>query len=163
MRKIWILLFLLLPFLAGCAHKEELRVFSVDKSYVEALRYTKKGDIAISLENKALIIATYLNPLHRCDKDKECFFVRVYIDNDFDDPKKAGLFHPGYSLRLNGHKPLALKELDKENLLVKQMPLCEPWYHFYLVTFPVIKKSKLTLIFSHKAYGSTALVFSKEE
>lgn len=162
MRKIWILL-LLLPFLAGCAHKEELRVFSVDKSYVEALRYTKKGDIAISLENKALCIATYLNPLHRCDKDKECFFVRVYIDNDFDDPKKAGLFHPGYSLRLDGHEPLAVKELDKEDLLVKQMPLCEPWYHFYLVTFPALKESKLTLIFSHKVYGSTALVFSKEE
>ena len=161
MRKIW-MLFLAGFLLVGCAHKEELRIFSVDKSYVEALRYTKKADLAISLENKALLIATYLNPLGKCSKDKECFFVRVYIDNDFDDPQKAGLFHPGYTLTLNGHKPLTIKELDKETLLVKQMPLCEPWYHFYLVTFPKVQPP-LQLTFSHPTYGSVTLPFAKEE
>ena len=161
MKKIW-MLFLLLPFLVGCANKEELKIFRVDKSYVEALRYTKKGDIAISLENKALLIATYLNPLGKCSGDKECFFVRVYIDNDFEDPKKAGLFHPGYSLTLNGHKPLQIKELKKENLLVKQMPLSEPWYHFYLVTFPKVQPP-LQLTFSHPSYGSVTLPFEAAE
>ncbi len=155
------LLFVLLLLMAGCAQKEELHVFSIDKPYVAALRHTQKGDISISLENKALIIATYLDPLQKRE-DKEYFFVRVYIDNDFDDPKRAGLFHPGYELRLDGKKPLEIKELDKDDPLVKSMPLCEPWYHFYLVTFPKTESNSLTLTFSNKDYGSVQLHFSKD-
>ena len=147
--------------LGGCA-KKELKIFSVDKPYAEALRWSKKGDIAISLENKALIIATYLNPLQK-RWDKEYFFVRVYIDNDFDDPKKAGLFHPGYHIRLNGHEPLSIEELDFESELAKSMPFVQKWYHIYLVTFPKVEDKELRLIFGHEDYGDVVLTFQKPQ
>lgn len=156
--KKFFLFTLLVALFAGCAHKNEIKIFAEDKPYVEALRYTKKGSIAISLENKAQIIATYLNPLEH-KNDKEYFFVRVYIDNDFEEAKKAGLFHPGYTLTLNGQKPLQIKELSHDSLLAKSMPLVEPWYRLYLVVFPKTHTKKLTLTFSNKAYGSVSLEF----
>jgi len=160
MKKILVGLVALL-LLGGCA-KKELKIFSVDKPYAEALRWTKKGDIAISLENKALIIATYLNPLRK-KWDKEYFFVRVYIDNDFDDPKKAGLYHPGYYLKLNDSEPLEIKELDFESELAKTMPFVQKWYHIYLVTFEKTENKELKLRFGNKDYGEVVLLFRKPE
>jgi len=147
--------------LGGCAQKE-LRIFDEDRPYAQALRWTKKGDIAISLENKALIIATYLNPLQK-RWDREYFFVRVYIDNDFDDPKKAGLYHPGYYLRLGNHDPEKIEEVDFESLLAKRMPFVQKWYRLYLVTFAPQQKRELSLIFGNKDYGEVVLTFQKPE
>ncbi len=160
MRKLFLAVAVGIIFLSGCAKKEELKIFSVDRPYAEALRWSKKGDIAISLENKALLIATYLNPIQK-KRDKEYFFVRVYIDNDFEEPKKAGLFHPGYFLKLNDQKPLEIKELDFESELAKRMPFVQKWYHIYLVTFPKTQSKELRLIFGNSAYGTTTLPFQK--
>ncbi len=155
--KKFFLFTLLAALFAGCAHKD-IKIFAEDKPYVEALRYTKRGVIAISLENKAQIIATYLNPLEH-KNDKEYFFVRVYIDNDFQEANKAGLYHPGFTLTLNGKKPAQIKELSQDSLLAKRMPLVESWYRLYLVAFPKSEAKKLSLVFSHKEYGAARLAF----
>lgn len=144
--------------LAGCSCKNT-NFFAPDKYYAEALRYTQKGDIAISLENKALIIATYLNPLKKRTQGDEEFFVRVYIDNDFDDPKKSGLFHPGYTLTLNGQKPSAIEEVDKESELAKSMPAVLPWYKLYRVRFPHTEAKTLRLEFANAKYGKVVLSY----
>ncbi|WP_201333857.1 hypothetical protein [Nitratiruptor sp. YY09-18] len=143
--------------LGGCSVKHPT-LLSPDKPYAEALRYTQKGEIDISLENKALIIATYLNPIEK-SKGQEKFFVRVYIDNDFEDEKKAGLFHPGYELRLNGQKPLKIKQIDTDSELAKQMPAIEPWYRLYVVTFKHTESPRLDLSFKNPAYGGVDLIF----
>ncbi|NPA04051.1 MAG: hypothetical protein GXO61_04235 [Epsilonproteobacteria bacterium] len=156
-------LFALLFLLLGCNSKETLSVFEPDKPYMEAMRWTAKGDISVSLENKALIIATYLNPIER-KTGNERFFIRVYIDNDFDDPKKAGLFHPGYKLLLNGIEPLKIEELEYENPLVKKMPFVEKWYRFYIVEFPKQEEEEeLRLTFENEEYPPAELIFRKFE
>ncbi len=146
----------------GCSAKE-LRIFSPDKPYIEALRYTASADIAVSLENKAMIIATYLDPLEKKYRDGEYFFVRVYINDDFEDQNRSGLYHPGYSLTLNKKKPLWIKGLDFDDPLVKRMPFVQKWYKIYLVKFPKIEKKKLQLIFAHEAYGKVVLNFQNIE
>ncbi len=160
MRHIVVGLLALLLF-AGCSSKD-LKVFAEDKPYVEAMRYTKKGDILLSLEDRAMIIATYLNPLKKQD-DKEYFFIRVYIDNDYEDEKRAGLFNPHYSLSLNGKKPLKITKLSFDSDIVKSMPFVEPWYHLYLVTFPKVKEKELKLIFQNDRAGKVLLTFANSQ
>ena len=143
--------------LIGCSSKE-LHIFAEDKPYVEAMRYTKKGDILLSLENRALIIATYLNPLQK-KRDKEYFFVRVYIDNDFEDENRSGLFNPNYSLTLNDQKPLKIIKVSRDSNLAKKMPFIEPWYHLYVVTFKKSTQKQLKLIFQNDVAGKALLVF----
>ncbi len=155
-----VLALLLSLMLVGCSVKTPT-LFKKDESYLEALRYTNMGDIAISLENKAQIIATYLNPFQKGEGER--FFVRIYIDNDFSDPKKAGLHHPGFSLTLNGQKPLKIEELPYESELVKNMPFTQKWYHFYLVTFKKSTKDLLILTLSHPDFGSAELDFRNSD
>ncbi|MRJ02482.1 MAG: hypothetical protein C6I05_03440 [Epsilonproteobacteria bacterium] len=147
--------------MGGCGKKvERPNVLRPDPVYVEAMRHTEKGDIAISLENKALIIATHLNPMDREKyRGRERFFIRVYIDNDFDDENRSGLFHPGFSLTLNGHPPTRIEKIDYDAPLAKKMPFTQKWYHLYLVTFPESQEEKLILTLSHPDYGSARLTF----
>ena len=160
MGKIFLIV-LVAVFFLGCSQKEEVvNLLKKDRVYTEALRNTQKGDILLSLENKAQIIATYLNEFNDSYED-ETFFVRVYIDNDFDDENRSGLFHPGYTLALNSQKPLEIKILDKENLLVKTLPFTQPWYHYYLVKFKRVEEDMLNLRFANENYGETILTFEK--
>ncbi len=144
--------------LSGCGEKNGFAFFGKDRPYENAISYTKEGDIVASMENKALIIATYLNPIYKDYKDGDYFFVRVYIANDFEDEEKEGLFNPKYHLLLNGKKPLKIKKLNRDTLLAKEMPLTKPWYKIYLVKFPKVKGDK-KLIFKSDDYGQTLLNF----
>ncbi len=161
MRKVYTtILFLAMVLLSGCGPKELPSIISADKQYTESLRYTQKCSFDISLEEKALFIVTYLNPIEH-KKDKEYFFVRTFIDNDFEDDTKAGLHHPGVTITLNGQKPLQIKELSKEDKLVKSMPFTQEWYRYYLVTFPKSKSKELKLTITFAPYGKKELRFVK--
>ncbi|WP_201334217.1 MULTISPECIES: hypothetical protein [unclassified Nitratiruptor] len=143
----------------GC-HNALPSIISKDTKYTEALRYTKKTTFDISLEEKALFIATYLNPLEK-KGDGEYFFIRTFIDNDFEDAAKAGLHHPGVQITLNGEAPVQIRELKNEDILVKQMPFTQQWYRYYLVRFPKQKQSQLKLTIAFDGYGEKVLLFSK--
>ncbi|WP_281951050.1 hypothetical protein [Nitrosophilus kaiyonis] len=158
MKKISTLfIFFVFIIFTGCAQKSGFSFFSKDKPYERAITYTKKGEIVVSMENKAFIIATYLNPIKNY-KDGEYFFVRVYIANDFSDEEKSGLFNPKYHLSLNNSKPLDIKKLTNEDSLSKEMPMVKPWYKLYLVKFPKTVGTK-KLIFKSDDYGQTVLIF----
>lgn len=144
----------------GCGPKELPSIISKDKQYAESLRYTKKVSFDISMEEKALFIATYLNPIEH-KKGNEEFFVRTFIDNDFEEESKAGLHHPGVRIALNGQKPMKIIELTKENQLVKKMPFTQTWYRYYLVVFPENKSKELKLKITFSPYGSKELLFLK--
>lgn len=158
MKKISLILpFLVLIIFTGCAQKSGFSFFSKDKPYEQAISYTKKGEIIVSMENKAFIIATYLNPIKNYD-DGEYFFVRVYIADDFEDKKKSGLFNPKYHIYLNGNSPLKIEKIEKDDMLAKEMPMVKPWYKLYLVKFPKVSGIK-KLIFKSDDYGQTELIF----
>ncbi len=144
---------------SGCGQKSGFSFFSEDRPYERAIGYTKKGEIIVSMENKAFLIATYLNPIYEKYNDGEYFFVRVYIDNDFSKENMSGLHNPKYHLLLNGNEPLEIKRLSMEDPLVKEMPMVKPWYKIYLVKFPKESK-KLNLVLKSDDYGQTTLTFS---
>ena len=117
----------------GCSQKKDKcgiedksdfeQLFTKDELYHKALINTQKAQLIASFETKALLTATYLNPVFQnrpCKKhfknelkDGEYFFVGVYIPNS----EKNEFNTKGYSLTLDGEKPIEVKKLDKDDPL----------------------------------------------
>ena len=160
--KILIIVFITLLSLGGCASKSGF--FAPDVLEEKALVFTKKAQIYNSMEMKASLVATYLNPLlKRYKSDAEAhFLISVFIDNDFQDSEKQGLFNPDYMIALNGQNPTSIKPLDKDDALLKIAPVKNVWSHYYLVTFPKPATDTMELVFKSRRYGASSLVFEAE-
>jgi hypothetical protein len=160
--KVLIILFISLFLSGGCASKSGL--LAPDLLEEKALSFTQKAQIYNSLEIKASLIATYLNPLLKTyDNDKRAhFLMSVFIDNDYNEPEKQGLFNPDYSITLNGEKPISIKPLDKEDDLMKIAPVQNVWLHYYLVTFPKPASGKMEIVFKSQRFGSSSLIVEEE-
>jgi hypothetical protein len=165
--------------IAGCSAKQEEcavretsdfgQLFTKDEIYHISLINTHKAQLMASFETKALLTATYLNPVFRrrdCTRkfknnveDGEYFFVGVYItnseENEFDTR--------GYSLTLNGFTPIEVKKLDKNDPLRYEMPMVDNWSTYYKVKFRKSPKKKLTLIFENDRFGKDILIYSKDQ
>ncbi len=174
-----ILLLASLLYLGGCATKEEEcsvkehsdfgQLFTKDEIYHTALINTQKAQLMASFETKALLTATYLNPVYlerKCRKklkeklqDGEYFFVGIYIDNS----KSQHFETKGYSLTLNGQDPIEVKALDKDDPLRYEMPMVDNWSHYYLVKFKQTSQKNFSLIFENDRFGRDILNYSKGE
>jgi len=178
MYKKLLLLSTLLLF-AGCsAKKEECKIretsdfgqlFTKDEIYHTSLINTHKAQLMASFETKALLTATYLNPVferRECRRrlknnieDAEYFFVGVYITNS----EKHEFDTRGYSLTLNGLAPIEVKKLDKNDPLRYEMPMVDNWSTYYKVKFKKSPKKDLILIFENDRFGRDILSYSKTE
>ena len=176
-KKLLLLSTLLL--IVGCsAKKEECEVreqsdfgqlFTKDEIYHTSLVNTHKAQLMASFETKALLTATYLNPVferRNCRKrfknnmeDAEYFFVGVYITNS----EKHAFNTRGYALTLNGLKPIEIKELDRNDPLRYEMPMVDNWSTYYKVKFKKSSKKDLILIFENDRFGKDILNYSKGE
>ncbi len=170
---------ILVLFIVGCSAKKEecdLRdksdfgqLFTKDHIYHNSLVNTQKAQLMASFETKALLTATYLNPVfedRKCKKrftesmsDGEYFFVGVYIDNSETNEFNT----KGYSLTLNGLPPIEIKKLDKDDPLRYEMPMVDNWSTYYKVKFQKSPKKNFTLIFENDRFGRDILHYSKEE
>jgi len=174
------LLFLSAAFLiVGCSAKQEEcairetsdfgQLFTKDEIYHTSLVNTQKAQLMASFETKALLTATYLNPVFErrdCRKklksnfdDGEYFFVGVYITNS----EKNEFNTRGYSLTLNGFTPIEVKKLDKNDPLRYEMPMVDNWSTYYKVKFRKSPKKDLTLIFENDRFGKDILHYSKDQ
>jgi hypothetical protein len=165
--------------IAGCSAKKEEcdvrersdfgQLFTKDDIYHNSLVNTQKAQLMASFETKALLTATYLNPVfeeRNCKKrftnkmkDAEYFFVGVYISNS----EKHEFNTKGYSLTLNGEEPIEIKELEKGNSLRYEMPMVDNWSTYYKVKFKKSLKNDFTLIFGNDRFGKDILNYSKGE
>jgi len=163
----------------GCSHKKDEcgiqdksdfeQLFTKDEVYHKALNNTQKAQLMASFETKALLTATYLNPVFKnrpCKKrfrnelkNGEYFFVGIYITNS----KKNNFNTKGYSLTLNGFKPLEVKKLDKNDPLRYEMPMVDNWSTYYKVKFKKTNKNNFHLIFENDRFGRDILNYSKGE
>jgi len=170
-------LFLFSLLLLGCASKQDecglkehsdfAQLFTKDEIYDISLKNTHKAQLMASFETKALLTATYLNPVfsrRNCKKrfkdemkDGEYFFVGVFITNS----KSSKFNTKGYQLRLNGRIPLETKLLDKDDPLLYEMPMMNNWSTYYKVKFPIVSDNKLQLIFENDRFGKDILNYSK--
>lgn len=121
-------------FFSGCAKNQALTNFEDTQLNPSALQYTKKTDIIVENEPKVQFFATYLNPVHKdFDKGIESFIIGVYFVNE----KEQDFRKYGYQVMLNDAKPLAKPYiLDAKSLLVKSLPIKNPWGNYYIFHFP---------------------------
>jgi hypothetical protein len=146
------------------------QLFTKDEIYDKSLKNTHKAQLMASFETKALLTATYLNPVfaHRnCQKrfknqmeDGEYFFVGVFITNS---EKESKFNEKGYRLTLNGQRPIEIKKLDDDDPLRYEMPMMNNWSTYYKVKFPKVEAKELQLIFENDRFGKDILRYSKEE
>lgn len=147
-----------LLFLAGCHSYSGLSVLGKDRFYEDALNKTVSVQLLNSLETKAKISATHLNPLMpEKFSEGESFFVGVYIPDDYDKVESTGLFNAQFNLFLKGEKGELLKPQKIEPIkkredseIYKKMPLTDAWSRYYIVTFKKAesdKKAPITLVF----------------
>jgi hypothetical protein len=161
MKKIIYMITAILLLGTGCSQKTGF--LSEDKLEQSAVIHTKKGQLYRSMEIKAAITATYLNPIKREYKNsgQEMFLISVFIDKDSEDPKRQGLFNKDYSLTLNGVKAKEIKVLDFKDDLIKLAPIRNQWSTYYLVVFDRQDNEKLKMIFKNDVYGKVVLEFLK--
>jgi len=156
----------------GCSRKDRTNIkqlFNRDEIYHKSLLNTQKAQLIASFETKALLTATYLNPVFGNLKNQnfsvdvsggEYFFVGVYISGS-----KTNKFNEkGYSLTLNGMKPIEIKKLDKDDPLKYEMPMVDNWSTYYKVKFPTVYNTKkLKLVFASDRFGKDIMIFRKRK
>jgi len=172
-------LFLSVFLILGCSGKQDscgvkehsdfAQLFTKDEIYDKSLKNTHKAQLIASFETKALLTATYLNPVfakRKCKKrfrnqmaDAEYFFVGVFITNS----KSSEFNTKGYRLRLNGREPIDIKLLEKDDPLRYEMPMMNNWSTYYKVKFPIVEENELKLIFENDRFGKDILEYSKGE
>ena len=133
----WWLVALTAWFLVGCGQSAFIG-FTGSSTYVDALPHTQRTELTDRFESKALLSATYLNATHPDEpayREHESFFVGLYIHNDFKG-EKAGIHNPLFELTLNGAEYLSATEVDRQDPLLKLMPLVNRWSRYYIVQFP---------------------------
>lgn len=162
--------FILFFIFGGCAKENSniSQLFKKDDIYHVSLMNTHKAQLIASLETKALLTATYLNPVYSSDNcknlcmktsDAEYFFIGIFIT----DSEKNEFNKKGYLLTLNGKKPIKVEELDKDDPLRYQMPMINNWSTYYKVKFPIVSGHKLKLTFENDRFGKDVLNYSKGE
>ena len=166
-KKIFLIPILLILTACSTKNRENIsQLFKKDEIYHTSLINTQKGQLIASFETKALITATYLNPVFNNKSCKnfsidisggEYFFVGVFITNS----KTSRFDEKGYSLTLNGKKPLEVIKLDKDDPLKYEMPMVDNWSTYYKVKFPTIHTKKLKLVFESDRFGRDILIFRK--
>ncbi len=159
------IIFLLLSifFLSGCQTSQ--KIVNIDKLHEQSLLYTQKGEIVSSFETKAIIFATYLNSVDEKFKNEnnDTFLIGVYIPKDYVEKSKRGLNNPLFTLT-NGknQEAIEVKRLNKEDDLMKFIPIVNSWCEYFLTNFKADKKAKnVKLIYQNKNYGKINLTFNK--
>ncbi|SFV67395.1 hypothetical protein MNB_SV-14-1592 [hydrothermal vent metagenome] len=176
-KKILLLSFALL--ILGCSVKKDkcgiketsdfAQLFTKDEIYDKSLKNTHKAQLMASFETKALLTATYLNPVfaqRNCKKrfknkmkDGEYFFIGVFITNS----EQSKFNTKGYTLTLNGNLPIDIKLLDDNDPLRYEMPMMNNWSTYYKVKFPTVNSKNLTLVFENNRFGKDILTYEKED
>ncbi len=150
-------------FLTGCTHKIPLSQLNKEKMHELSIVNTRKGEIVSSQETKAIIVATYLNPINVdfINNKEDVFLVGVYISNDTGAKIKSSA-DPFYKFSLNGDTDITdIQKLNLHSKYLKLVPLINKWAEYYLVKFPAKKSRILTLTFENKDYGKAVLTFEK--
>lgn len=153
--------FIVLILLTGCG-RSAFFGFTSSTVYNDALMHTKRTEITDKFESRVLMSATYLNGVYP-DKysGNEFFLIGLYISNDFRD-EKAGINNPNYTITLNKEPFIKVDELDKEDPLLKQLPLINRWSRYYIAEFNQTATTQMALnIHEHDTNQSKSVTFTK--
>jgi len=147
---------------AGCSSKVNPYITSKDILHEQAITQTRKTTIKSDKNVKVYITATYLNQIkHELageNKNLERFIVSVYIPN-----YKNKKLYKNISIKINDiNKNLSIKELNKNDPILKILSSSSIWTKYYLVEIPSIKAKILTLNIEYLFYDSANMSFQKD-
>lgn len=144
---------------SGCTTNSALNHFENKELNANALQFTKKSDIIIENEPKVQFFATYLNLAQKdTDKEIESFLIGVYLVNQ----KNQNFLEQGYTLTLNGEEALAKPlEISPKSVIVKSLPIKNPWAKYYIAHFPEQKDFKLALTLEKSNFPKAVLEYEK--
>ncbi|MFY9075836.1 hypothetical protein OZZ08_12820 [Malaciobacter mytili] len=144
---------------SGCTTNSALKHFENKELNANALQFTKKSDIIVDNEPKVQFFATYLNLAQKDnDKEIESFLIGVYLVNQ----KNQNFLQQGYTLTLNGQEALAEPlEISPKSLMVKSLPIKNPWGKYYIAHFPQQEDFKLTLTLEKTNLPKAVLEYEK--
>ncbi len=144
---------------SGCTTNSALLHFENKQLNANALQFTQKSDIIVENEPKVQFFATYLNLAQKdTDKEIESFLIGVYLVNQ----KNQNFLEQGYTLTLNGQEALAKPlEISPKSVIVKSLPIKNPWGKYYIAHFPEQKELKLSLTLQKTTSQKAVLGFEK--
>lgn len=157
--------FILIAFLSGCANHSALELFKKDELFESAILQTKKADIISSFETKAIINATYLNPIDKDFKsnESETFLIGIYITDDNKSDNANFLKNPTFKLSLNDKEVVSFKEIESTHKMYSHIPLKNSWAKYYEVKFPRdAKETLLILKYEHQTFGHALIAFESD-
>jgi hypothetical protein len=99
---------------------------------------------------KADFKVIYLSDISSKFKDSDVFLFSVY----FFDNKISGLENIDYSFQLNGVKPVQIDHISKDNPIVSQVKMLNPWFHNYIIYFKKSETEKFEFSFGYDRYGN---------
>ncbi|KAB7886789.1 hypothetical protein [Poseidonibacter ostreae] len=144
----------------GCSSTTALKHFNKNEIEAKAMQYTKKADVIINKEQKALLWATYLNntDIKEFNSKDEVFVTSVYFVNQ----DNQDINENGYSFTLNEQKPKSIEEIAANDERYKDILSKNTWGKYYLVKFNQVENTyNLTLTLSNKNSNSAKLTFEK--
>lgn len=155
MKNLFIIFTLFILF-TGCSDKNAFREFKMSKDQelsISSLQSTKitskEGDV------NGLFSAIYLNEVYPdLYKDKECFFVYMYIKKSAESK---------LNLKLNSKLHVKLEELKKDNKFSHLVSIRSNWNKYYLATFEKDSSNTINLVFENGQSSSAVLVYQKDE
>ena len=143
-----------------------ISVFNQPRRYENTLQYTKKADIVSNNETKALINVTYLNPTSKQwdTKDTHNFVIGIFITTDNKDKLNSSIYNKDYVLTINQSNNFTIKQLNKNSVLIKTIPMKNMWAKYYLIKLDksFINKNdrnKLVIDYKHKTYTDAKIEF----
>ena len=138
-------------FFSACSSYSITKYFDKDEFYLKSLQETKKSDILINNEVKAIFTATYLNRVDKKFDDNSLnFIVSIY------EVEKSESFE----IELNERKYKELTKIPNDSELIKSIPLKNSWATYYFVKFDKNEEDKsLSLKFKNQYNQETLLNF----
>lgn len=138
-------------FFSACSSYSITKYFDKDDFYLKSLQETKKSDILINNEVKAIFTATYLNKVDEKFNDNFLnFIVSVYEVEKSDS----------FNIELNERKYVELIKITKDSELIKSIPLKNNWAIYYLVKFNKKEEERtLSLKFRNQENQEALLTF----
>lgn len=125
-----------LMLLSGCADKN-----TIDEPIKnEILAYTQKSEI-IKDKYRALIIATYINPVKKTKDNDESFILSI-------NPKNAEILAD--SISINSDKNIKISQIDENDKNLENIGFNLPWSRHYIVRSQKKDSDKLELSLSIK-------------
>ena len=138
-------------FFTACSSYSITKYFDKDEFYLNSLQETKKSDILINNEVKAIFTATYLNKVdEKYDNEFVNFIVSIYEVEKSND----------FALELNGRKYTELTKIASDSELIKSIPLKNSWATYYFVKFEKSEEDKaISLKFKNQNNQEALLSF----